>query len=73
MSSFQQPASRWMSWRLIQWLCAALVSLLLFGGAALVAGRRLAPAFQGAGAGLVASAASPESRASSPALEPAEA
>ncbi len=73
MSSFQQPASRWMRWRLIQWLCAALVSLLLFGGAALVAGRRLAPAFQGAGAGLVASAASPESRAKSHAPEPAEA
>lgn len=64
MFSTHQPVVRWPHWRFVQWLLAAVVSLLLFGGAALVAGRSLSPANQGAGAGLFAGAAPPELRAS---------
>ncbi len=38
---------RWLRWRVLQWLLAVMVSLVLLGGAALQASKRLLPSDAG--------------------------
>jgi hypothetical protein len=50
---------RWLRWRVLQWVLAVMVSLILLGGAALEAGRRLVPVEPGHDGRLVSFESSP--------------